>query len=161
MERHQQELKNCELEFNIDTAGGSEGNYVEMRGGTEGASKEKGKSQYPEDMIRKAASDFEGKWRLLYPSEMIFAASVPGWLKEAIEASGKELGYEITASYMMGSDHRVFAQAGIAATDIAVSGNKHHSPEDTPSQVNFESLQKAARIVAEVVQKTMKRLKEE
>jgi len=161
VERHQQELKNCELEFNIDTVGGSEGIYVEMRGGTEGASKEKGKSQYPEDMVRKAAADFEGKWRLLHPSQTIFASCVPDWLKEAIEASGKELGYEITASYMMGSDHRVFAQAGIPATDIAVSGNKHHCPEDIPSQVNFESLQKVARIVAEIVQKTMKRLKEE
>ncbi len=155
--KHQQELKNCELVFNIDTVGGSEGIYVEMKGDREIKAKEKGKSLFPVEIVTKSVRDFDGKWILLHPSQVLFAAWIPEWLRTAIEESGKELGYEITPSYMMGSDHRNFALAGIPATNISVTGNKHHSPEDTPDQVNMESLQKAGRIVIRVIEKAMRR----
>ncbi len=155
--KHQEELKNCELVFNIDTVGGSKGIYVEMRGDRENRVKDKGKSLFPEEMVSKSARDFSEKWMLLHPSQIMFAAWIPEWLRTAIEESGKELGYEINPSYMMGSDHRSFALAGIPATGIAITGNKHHSPEDIPEQVNLDSLQKAGRIVSRVIEKTMKR----
>jgi Zn-dependent M28 family amino/carboxypeptidase len=155
--KHSEELENCELVFNIDTVGGSKGIYVEMRGDRERRIKDKGKSLFPEEMLSKSARDFSEKWMLLHPSQVLFAAWIPEWLRTAIEESGKELGYEINPSYMMGSDHRSFALAGIPATGIAITGNKHHSPEDTPEQVNMESLQKAGRIVSRVIEKTMKR----
>jgi putative aminopeptidase FrvX len=155
--KHPEELKNCDLVFNIDTVGGSKGIYVEMRGDRERRIKDKGKSLFPEEMVSKSARDFSEKWMLLHPSQVLFAAWIPEWLRTAIEESGKELGYEINPSYMMGSDHRSFALAGIPATGIAITGNKHHSPEDTPEQVNMESLQKAGRIVSRVIEKTMKR----
>lgn len=153
--KHREELKNCELVFNIDTVGGSKGIYVEMRGDRENRTKDKGKSLFPEEMVSKSARDFSEKWMFLHPSQVLFAAWIPEWLRAAIEETGKELGYEINPSYMMGSDHRSFALAGIPATGIAITGNKHHSPEDTPEQVNMESLQKAGRIVSRVIEKTM------
>ena len=82
----------------------------------------------------------------------------PPWLPEIIEASGKELGYTIVPSYLMGSDHRIFAQAGIPSTNIAISGCKTHSPEDTPLMINKESLEKAGNIVARIVTRAMKKL---
>jgi len=152
VQKHQEELKNCELVFNIDTVGGSKGIYVEMRGDRENRTKEKGKSLFPEDMVSKSGRDFSGKWMLLHPSQVMFAAWIPEWLRTAIEESGKDLGYEINPSYMMGSDHRSFALAGIPSTGISIAGNQHHSPEDIPEQVDMESLQKAGRIVSRVIE---------
>ncbi len=153
--KHQEELKNCEFVFNIDTVGGSKGIYVEMRGDRENRVKNKGKSLFPEEMMSKSARDFSEKWMLLHPSQIMFAAWIPEWLRSAIEEVGKELGYEINPSYMMGSDHRSFALAGIPATNIAITGNIHHSPEDIPVQVNLDSLEKAGRIVSKVIEKVM------
>jgi hypothetical protein len=50
------------------------------------------------------------------------------------------------------------AQAGVPSTNIAISGCKAHSPEDTPGQINKESLEKAGNLVARVVQKALRRL---
>jgi hypothetical protein len=126
-----------------------------MRGDRENRVKNKGKSLFPEEMVSKSARDFSEKWMLLHPSQIMFAAWIPEWLRSAIEEVGKELGYEINPSYMMGSDHRSFALAGIPATNIAISGNIHHSPEDIPEQVNLDSLEKAGRIVSKVIEKVM------
>lgn len=158
--KHGRELKNCELLFNLDTVGGSEEIYVEMLGGIQGIPQEKGQSQIPEQMANKAWGDSENKWMLLHRVQGIplMASCLPEWLPAAIEESGKELGYTIAPSRQMGSDHRIFAQAGIPATDIAISGCKLHSPEDTPQQVNKESLEKAGNLVARVIQKAIRRL---
>ncbi len=153
--KHREDLKNCELVFNIDTVGGSEGIYVEMRGDKKNRVEVKGKSLFPEEMVSKSVRDFSGKWMLLHPSQVLFAGWVPEWLRAAIEETGKELGYAINPSYMMGSDHRSFALAGIPSTGIAISGNEHHSPKDVPEQVNMESLEKAGLIVSGVIEKIM------
>jgi len=152
---HRKDLQNCELLFNMDCVGGSEGTYIEMRGGVKNISPEKGKSQIPEQMIRKAARDLQGKWMLLHPSMMISASNVPEWLGEITLSVSKELGYEIKPSWGMGSDHQMFAQSGIVATNIAIAGNKHDCADDIPDKINIESLQKAGSIVANVVLKTM------
>lgn len=153
--KHREDLKNCELVFNIDTVGGSEGIYVEMRGDKENRAEVKGKSLFPEDMVSRSVRDFSGNWMLLHPSQTLFAGWVPEWLRTAIEETGKDLGYEINPSYMMGSDHRSFALAGIPSTGIAIAGNEHHSPKDIPEQVNMESLEKAGRIVSRVIEKIL------
>ena len=159
IKNHSQDLKNCELLFNIDQVGGRKGIYVEMRGGIKNISQEKGTIQLPEQLILKSTSDFNGKWSLFHPDMMIsFSASnVPDWLKKTITTCGEELGYNIIASNQMGSDHLLFALAGIVATNIAISGGKSHCPEDTPDQINIDSLEKAGKIVAAVVMKTMDR----
>jgi Iap family predicted aminopeptidase len=158
--KHGQELKDCELLFNLDTVGGSEEIHVEMKGGIQDIPQEKGQSQIPEQMANKSWRDSENKWRLLNKVQDIAldASCLPDWLPAAIEESGKELGYTIVPSHQMGSDHLIFAQAGIPATDIAISGCKLHSPEDTPGQISKESLEKAGNLVARVVQKAMSRL---
>ncbi|MDD2716607.1 MAG: M28 family metallopeptidase [Candidatus Wallbacteria bacterium] len=153
LEQHSQELSRCELLFNLDSIGGSEKIYLEMEGGLEGSSKEKGKSQFPEEIAFKSHSDYSGKWKLLHPIVLSVASCVPLWLKEEIMNSGKELGIEITPSRFMGSDHLVFAQAGICSTDIAAGGNQKfmHTADDKPENVNPDTLEKAGRIVAKVV----------
>jgi Iap family predicted aminopeptidase len=158
--KHGQELKDCELLFNIDTVGGSQEIFVEMLGGARGIAQEKGRSQIPEQMADKAWCDSENRWRLLHRVQDIplMASCLPDWLPAAIEESGKELGYKVVPSRQMGSDHLIFAQAGVPATDIAISGCKSHGPEDIPAQINKESLEKAGNLVARVVQKGMSRI---
>ncbi len=82
---------------------------------------------------------------------LLDTSNVPEWLQAAIKATTDELGYEFTAANGMGSDHRVFTQAGIVSTNIALSGSRLHSPEDVPKQINIESLEKSARIVLGVL----------
>lgn len=117
LEKHQAELRNCQLLFNMDTVGGDGAIYAETRGGVGG---------------------------------------VPEWLRDAVADAGKELGREIRSSNNMGSDHRVFIQAGVVATNIAISGAASHTPADVPESVRADSLEAAARIVSSVVEKTMR-----
>jgi Zn-dependent M28 family amino/carboxypeptidase len=152
--RHQAEFENCALLFNMDTVGGDKAIFVEMRGGVRGVPK-KLESQLPKDLTDKATNDLEGRWMLLGPDQraLLLSSNVPDWLRGAISDAGRDLGLEITAANGMGSDHRVFMQAGIVATNIAVSGARTHSPDDVPASVSAGSLEKAARIVAAVVEK--------
>jgi len=154
LERHQSELQNCELLFNIDTVGGDKAIFAETRGGVRGVPK-KPESQLPKDLNDKATNDLDGRWMLLGPDQrpLLLSSNVPEWLRAAVSDAGKDLGLEITAANGMGSDHRVFMQAGIVATNIAISGAKTHSPEDMPESVSADSLEKAARIVSAVVEK--------
>ena len=160
LEEHQRELLNCELLFNMDSIGGGGKIYIEGRRGVRRIPKIKGKSQIPEQIKLKSTHDFRDRWLLLHPAALnpFMSSNVPEWLKENILTIGKKLGYEITLVSEMGSDHRVFVQAGIVATNINISGNKsHHTPEDTLDKVYPESLLKAGRIVAGVVTETMER----
>ena len=63
------------------------------------------------------------------------------------------LALEFRPVRQMGSDHRIFAQAGIVATNVASSPGKGHTAEDTAAMVNPESLERVARLVACVVEK--------
>lgn len=154
LDRHQAEFENCALLFNIDTVGGDKAIYAETGGGVRGVPK-KPENQLPTDLIDKATNDLDGRWILLGPDQrpLLLSSNAPDWLSAAVSEAGKELGLEITAANGMGSDHRVFIQAGIVATNIAISGAKTHSPEDVPESVSADSLEKAARIVAAVVEK--------
>lgn len=159
IEQHKKDLKDCELLFNMDVVGGDKEIYVEMRGGVEKIPQEQDKLQTSAQMPFKARHACGGKWAL-DPTTLICVSNIPEWLKNIITITGKELNYDISPSYQMGSDHLMFAAAGIVATDIAISGNKNHCPEDTPDQIHVESLEKAGKIVATVVRKVMNRLSE-
>jgi hypothetical protein len=50
---------------------------------------------------------------------------------------------------------RVFSEAGIVATNIAIGGIKSHTPDDVPEQIDPASLERAARIVAGVVTRSI------
>ena len=79
------------------------------------------------------------------------ATNRPPWLVETIETSAEQLGFEIRPTGNLGSDQQVFTQAGIAATGIGTSGNKYHSPDDIPAQIDKNQLETAGKLAANVV----------
>jgi hypothetical protein len=69
-----------------------------------------------------------------------------------VAKAGTGLGREVIASNGADSDHRVFVQAGVVATDIAVAGGATtHAPTDVPEAVNADSMELAARLVLAVI----------
>jgi hypothetical protein len=147
LDRHAADLSLCDLLFNIDSVGGKT-IYVEGRGGVQGI-KGKAQNQFPKDFMDKAAVDPRSRWVLIRREQQLEASNVPEWLREMLTATARELGYDVKLSSGMGSDHQVFAQAGIVATNICISeGMKSHSPEDVPAQVDPASLEKSGRMVA-------------
>ncbi len=159
VKKHGEDLKNCELVFNMDVLGGSENIVVETVGGVSGVPEVIGKSRLPESLRDVAWEGLDGRWRILPPPEVISlllgTTNYPDWLVKAIEESAGELGYKITFTGPLGGDSMFFAEAGIVATSIGVMGNPTNSPLDTIDNINKESLRKAGEIVAAVVLKTI------
>ena len=149
LSRHLDELKDCVLVFNMDSIGGNGDMHVEMRDGVQGVVG-KAVNQLPADMMTKALTDIDFRWMYI-PPHRVAASNVPPWLQDALQSAAAEAGLMIVPSRDMGSDHSVFAQAGIVATNVSVSGMKVHTPEDVPGQIAPKSLENAARLVAGVV----------
>jgi hypothetical protein len=152
--KHQTELQNCELLFNIDQIGGDGAIFVDTRGGMRGVPGKFG-SQLPRELADKAARDTNGRWGLLMSGERpLYAASnVPAWLRSAVSRASTGLGREVISQDGSGSDHRVFGQAGVVATDITVEGGAQtHAPTDVPEAVNAESMELSARLVRAVIE---------
>jgi len=152
--RHQTDLPNCELLFNIDQVGGDGAIYTDTRGGIRGVPDKFG-SQLPGEFADKAARDTNGTWRLLMSSERpLYASSnVPEWLRSAVSRAGMGLGRKVIAQDGSGSDHRVFGQAGVVATDITVEGGAQtHATTDVPAAVDADSVELAARLVLAVIE---------
>lgn len=156
LEKHQAELQDCRLLFNMDTVGGNGDIFVNTRPWGPGMPAQV-ESRLLKEPIDKATSDIEHRWMLvgLGPSPMLANSTVPEWLRTAVSETSKELGLEIRSSSGMGSDHRVFFQAGVVATDIAISGPGLHTPADVLESVSARSLETAAQVVTMVVEKTM------
>jgi len=156
LDRHRPDLENCRLLFNMDTVGGVHDIYVESRGGIRGVP-QKVTTQIPKELMDKATNDIDARWTLLTPAliPLFDSANVPDWLNTAISETGKELGLEIKPSRGMGSDHRVFVQAGVVATNIAIGGEGLHTPQDTVDRITPASLEKAAQVVESVVRKAI------
>jgi Iap family predicted aminopeptidase len=155
--RHAEDLSRCRLLFNLDTIGGGGEIFIETRGGRRGASAQTGRSQVPPSLDDKAWNGLHQRWTMM-PTALVaaYAAScVPEWLPDIVAASCRELGIPFTAAAGAGSDHRMFAQAGIPATNIAVAGCRTHGPDDTPERIDGDSLQKTGEIVAGVIEKAM------
>lgn len=148
---HREDLRRCELMFNMDCVGGKD-IFIDMRNGVRHVPSVKGVGQSPREHLAKANEDFKGRWMFIGSTEMApDSSNVPPWLQKAILDSVQELGYQINQSQGADSDHRTFTAAGIVATDIATDGLKIHSPQDLPDQIIPTSLEKAARIVTGVV----------
>jgi hypothetical protein len=150
---HHRKLRDCILAFNIDRVGGPRGPAVEMLGGVDGVPKRKGATQFPARIRNRAFEGPEGRWRIA-DSDLIDAFTVtnrPTWLVEAIETTATQFGFEFRPTGNLGSDQQVFTQAGIVATSIGTSGNRYHSPEDVPEQINKDNLEVVGKIVANVV----------
>jgi acetylornithine deacetylase/succinyl-diaminopimelate desuccinylase-like protein len=148
---HQADLQNCLLLFNIDTVGGGEGIVAQIRGA--GPLPDKIRNQLSADLMNKATNDLGPTWVLNDPGQwaIFMTPMVPEWIRNAIGEAGNEIGVPIRGSGGMGSDHAVFLQAGVPATNIAVAGGKEHSVDDTPENVHPEGLENAARVVLSVV----------
>jgi hypothetical protein len=156
VDRHREDLRQCELVFNMDCVGGKE-IFIDMRDGVRNLPGLRGDGQVqPRENLAKAHDDFKGRWMSISSTAIApDSSNVPPWLQNAILDSVRELGYQITPSRGADSDHRTFTNAGIVATDIATSGLKTHSPEDLPDQIVPLSLEKVARIVTGVVARSV------
>jgi hypothetical protein len=151
--KHQAELQNCELLFNIDQVGGDGAIYTDTGGDVRGLPGKIGSKLSPE-LSDKAMTDTNVRWMLLMSSERALygSSSVPEWLRSTVAKAGTGLGRTVYATGGSGSDHRVFVQAGVAATDITVAGGaKTHAPTDVPGAVNADSMELAARLVLGVI----------
>jgi len=154
LQKHQKELRNCELLFNIDQVGGDGAIYTDTRGGIRGAPY-KIETQVLEELADKATTDAKVSWILpLSLQRPLWANSnVPEWLQLAVSKAGMDLGREVLAADGSGSDHRVFVQAGVVATDITVEGGAQtHAPTDLPDAVHADSMELSARLVVGVIQ---------
>lgn len=149
LEQHRADLQHCQLLFNLDSVGGKE-IYIDMRGAVQNVSPTRGVSQMAREYAAKASGAVSGRWALLH-NPFPDASNVPPWLQTAILATVQELGYSIHQTQGASSDHAVFADAGIVATDIVAGGLKSHVPEDLPNQIDPATLERVARIVAGVV----------
>ena len=166
LKKHSDDLNNCVLLFNVDTVGGDSEIYAEMLGGISTEFSERGIHHFPEYLMDKAWDSRSGKWMIMKPEILapLFTASfVPDRVKEAIEATGRELQIKINPAKGLFSDQRIFAQAGIPSSGVAQkTGSKIiHSPDDIFSNVNIDLVEKAGKICYSVVFKIMSSLEEE
>lgn len=147
---HSDELKQCNLLFNIDEVGGNKDIFIEINGGVSEENDKLNSNLY-------AMSDYEGKWFLNLPLQTY--SNVPVWLTNNIKNSCTELNYKFIPGNGMGSDHQIFAQNGVPSTNICISGDiKTHSPDDTLDKVSLNGLRKSGQIVASIVNKTLKQI---
>ncbi len=152
--RHADELRNCILDFNIDSIGGPRGPFVQTLGGVAGLPARVGESMFPAALMNKAWEPLHSNWRLLEPRVLpaAQASNHPAWLKSLIEDSANTLGIKIIQSANAGSDDLSFTQAGVVATAVGFAGNVQHSPADVVGQVHKENLTTVGKLVACVVQ---------
>jgi hypothetical protein len=137
--------------------GGDGSIYTDTRGGVRGLPSRIG-SQLPKEFEDKAHTDANVRWMLLRSNERALwaSANVPEWLRSAVARASKGLGREVIAADSSGSDHRVFVQSGIVATDVTVEGGAQtHSRTDVPEAVNAQSMELAARLVLTVIEELL------
>lgn len=157
LQRHQSELKNCELLFNIDEIGGDQSIHVDTGGGVKGVH-DRIENQFPTELTDKATNDIKDpsqRWRLLSSGDrpLWTSSNTPEWLQSAVSRSIAGLGREVIVQSGTGSDHRVFVQAGVVATDVGSDGGAEtHAPTDVPEAVDTDNVESAARLVLAVVQ---------
>jgi hypothetical protein len=141
----------------MDSVGSGSDVHLELAGGVRNVPASV-KSQLPPELNDKASHDLDVRWVHLAPgADILFDSNnVPDWLSAAASDAAEDLGLEIRPVNNMGSDHRVFIQAGVVATNIAISGPGSHTAADTPETIKPESLERAARIVSAVVDKAIR-----
>lgn len=157
LKKHTVELKNCKLLFNIDEIGGNGAIHIDTGEGVKGIP-DKIETQLPKELSDKATNDIKDpnqRWSLLSPGDraLWFSSNVPQWLRSTILKASAGLGHEIGEQNRTGSDHRVFVQAGVVATDIGSDGGAEvHAPTDVPEAVDANSIEVSARLVLGVIE---------
>jgi hypothetical protein len=157
LSRHETDLTNCRLVFNIDRVGGSGTANIEALGGIAGVPSKKGCSQIPTSIADKSWEGLESGWILNAPKVLpiLRASNRPPWLVETINDSIDETGSKVSLAGGLGGDSLVFSQAGIVSSGMAIGGNSVHNPGDVPSQINIQSLEKCGRLVSVLLLKVM------
>jgi len=152
---HSAELKHCKLMFNMDCVSGLQDIYVDLTGKIENISPEKGIIKEDLYFHNKALRGTTGNW--MWIKDYPMASDVPGWLRQDVVDVCNALNTKINQVSGIGSDHQVFALAGIPCTTITIDNHvENHTPADTPEKVHPEGMWIAGRIVAGVVVKVQK-----
>lgn len=138
---HIEALKDCKLVINFDTFGGDEGPYIAVTKGVNGTPEEGIRDQLDPVMLNRALEGPEGKWRLLHPAlfPLVTANNYPKWVQDIVDSAANALDMEIYTRSLM-SDHLSFAQAGIPAISIQSREHQIHSVNDTPKNMNSETI---------------------
>jgi len=159
LDAHREELAGCVLLINLDQVGGPRGPYVEMTGGVSGVVDTVVENHFPSVLRNRAWEGIDGRWKLLDSRvmELFGITNRPAWLTDLIHKSATAIDCEVIPTGNMGGDQQVFTQAGIIATSIGTSGNKHHSPEDLSAQVVLNQLAVVGRLAAEIACRAMEK----
>ena len=143
VQMHREELRKCDLLFNLDSVGGNNIS-IDMRGGVSDEAASGGTFEPRERGYERALADLDERWILLGPELPQFHASnVPPRLVNSIRKTVGELGYVVHEGQYFSSDHQTFARAGIVATDMGIGGIKIHGADDLPDQIVPASLEKS------------------
>jgi len=152
--RHSAQLNNyCQAVINVDSVGGGGEIYVDMEGGVENISPIKGNLSIPFHLIDKAFHN-----RMLHPPivwmfpEPFIASNVDEGFKNMINQAAESARCTIKPARYQGSDHLVFARAGIPATNFATDGGYTHCEEDNLTNINLENMEKVKNIVIKLIE---------
>lgn len=152
--RHSAHLKNlCQAVINIDSVGGGGEIFVEMEGGVENISPIKGSLSIPFHIVDKALHN-----RILHSDilwilpQLILASNVDESFKGTINKAVELSGYTVMPARYQGSDHLVFARAGVPATNFATSEGYTHSEEDNLTNIKVENMEKVMNIIIKLVE---------
>jgi hypothetical protein len=159
VKEHTQELRQTLAVLNIDSVGGEGGPIrADIAGGLEDVSSRE--TQISDELVNKAFNNPEladgiGS-SLIYCDIFIPCISyVPKWLRDAVEESGKELGYSIQAIKYTGSDHIIFALAAVPSTSLGKGYVPVHTPQDNISVISEESLEMVTQLSEQILRKLL------
>jgi hypothetical protein len=153
---HIEALKDCKLVINFDTFGGDEGPYIAVSEGVNSTPGEGIRDHLDPVMLNRALEGPDGKWRLLHPAlfDLVMANNYPEWAQNIVDSAAKALDMEIYTRLLM-SDHLSFAQAGIPAISIQSREHQIHSINDTPENMNSETIASCFLLSWEVLKKLL------
>ena len=93
---------------------------------------------------------------MLHPAlfPLVMANNYPEWAQNIVDSAAKALDMEIYTKSLM-SDHLSFAQAGIPAISIQSREHQIHSINDTPENMNSETIASCFLLSWEVLKRLL------
>jgi hypothetical protein len=155
VERHTNELANCQLLCNLDVIGGKGEIMMDLPARAEDPTPPS-QHQLPSRFRRRQL--IGEKWMLLEPTIFSLNYFAPAWLRDAVSLCSKETGIPVQAINYSGSDHMSFASTGLPITSVVVvqpGGTKEHTSEDSVARICPDTLAKVGRLVATLTMKVI------
>lgn len=146
--KHKDEFDNGILNINLDMIGGRRGISIALQNDSNMD------SNGFEHLY--ASRDNDLRWILISPvlyRVMFSQTKQIDWIDTILSKVSKDSGIRYRYDSFDG-DHCVLALSGIPSIGICVMGNKFHTPEDIPAQVNKTSLEKVAKLVTDLILNT-------